>query len=412
MTGPTLEDADVKPRDRSGTPEHRPRDQRRTFTVLARFTAGVIAVSTVAGGLPEGTAARVAVPALTAVALALWLAGATSVVIGPRLLMGCLMAAGLCGAGLGLLNPHGPGFVIAYMAIAAIGLRLPRRVALPGSAVVAVAAALTEWRTSDHALSAMLNLAAGACFLFVASAFAAVSRDAQAQAQALLAEEAAARKAREQAAVLAERGRLARELHDVLAHTLSGLAVQLEGARLLAEKTGADERLLAQIGTAQGLARDGMASAKGAVATLRGDTLPGADRLPELITHARLATGLAARLVERGEPRPLPPESGLAVYRTVQEALTNTAKYAGSGAQATVTLTWAPGTVSLEIVDTGGAPSTPLPSGGFGLTGLAERAELAGGHLDAGPTPEGWRVHLVMPSTPSYPTRPSQEMSR
>ncbi|MGI5161991.1 sensor histidine kinase [Microbispora sp. CA-102843] len=233
-----------------------------------------------------------------------------------------------------------------------------------------------------------------------------MSREAHTQAEALLAEEAAARAAREQAAVLAERGRLARELHDVLAHTLSGLAVQLEGARLLADKTGADERLVAQIGTAQRLARDGMVSARGAVATLRGDALPGVGQLPELITQARLGTGLAARLVVSGEPRTLPPESGLAVYRTVQEALTNTAKYAGSGAQATVTLTWASDRVSVEILDTGGVPSTALPSGGFGLTGLAERAELAGGHLDAGPTPDGWRVHLVMP------TRLPEEISR
>lgn len=394
------------PGGRSSASARRAGDHRRALVVLGWVAAAIVALNTVLAGLPSGAAARVAVPALTALALALWLVGLAPTVTNVWLLTGCLAVGGLCGAALDLLHPSGPGFILAYMAMAGIGLRLPRPVALSAGAVVVAAAGWAESHTSANAASAALNLGIGACFLFVASAFAAVNRDAHAQAQALLAEEAAARAAREQAAVLAERGRLARELHDVLAHTLSGLAVQLEGARLLAEKTGADARLVTQVLTAQRLARDGMASAKGAVATLRGDTLPGIDQLPELVAQARLATGTAAHLVVSGEPRPLSPESGLAVYRTVQEALTNTAKHAGPDAQATVTLTWAPEQVSVEILDTGGTPAANLPSGGFGLTGLAERAELAGGHLDAGPTADGWRVHLVMP------TRPAQEQQR
>ncbi|SBT46578.1 sensor histidine kinase [Micromonospora narathiwatensis] len=393
-------------RGRRSVSARRVGDHRRALVLLGWVAAAVVALNTALAGLPADAAARVAVPVLTAVALALWLAGLARTVTNVWLLTGCLAAGGLCGAVLDLLHPSGPGFILAYMAMAAIGLRLPRPVALPTGALVVVAAAWAESRTSTNAAGAALNLGIGAGFLFVASAFAAVNRDAHAQAQALLAEEAAARAAREQAAVLAERGRLARELHDVLAHTLSGLAVQLEGARLLAEKTGAGALLVTQIRTAQRLARDGMVSAKGAVATLRGDALPGIDHLPDLVTQARLATGTAAHLVVSGEPRALPPESGLAVYRTVQEALTNTAKHAGPDAGVTVTLTWAPDDVTVEIVDTGGAPATDLPPGGFGLTGLAERAELAGGHLDAGPTVDGWRVHLVMP------TRAPQENQR
>ena len=91
----------------------------------------------------------------------------------------------------------------------------------------------------------------------------------------------------------------------MLAHTLSGLAVQLEGARLLAERTGADPRLTEQVTNAQRLARDGMASAKRAVATLRGEALPGPAQLPGLVEQTRLP-GLPVTLTVTGEPRPLP----------------------------------------------------------------------------------------------------------
>ena len=160
----------------------------------------------------------------------------------------------------------------------------------------------------------------------MASAFAGANRDAHDRAQA---------------AAVAAGGRTGRPVsrrrcspnaagspassHDVLAHTLSGLAVQLEGARLLAAHTGADPRLVEQVANAQGLARSGMAGAKRAVATLRGDELPGPDEVPELVEQARLATGAPVTYTVVGEPTPLPPERGLPLYRAVQEALANVA---------------------------------------------------------------------------------------
>jgi signal transduction histidine kinase len=179
--------------------------------------------------------------------------------------------------------------------------------------------------------------------------------------------------------------------------------VQLEGARLLAERTGADPRLAEQVTNAQRLARDGMANAKRAVATLRGEALPGPAQLPELVGRTRL-TGLPVSFTVTGEPRPLPSESGLAVYRAVQEALTNTAKYAGRGARAEVVLTWTDSALTVQVTDSGGdRVAAGLPSGGYGLAGLAERAALAGGRLDAGPTADGWRVTLTMPIPGSSP---------
>ena len=378
-------------------------DLRGLISVAAWLTAAVVAISAATSGLPAGPRAQVATVGLTVLGLGLWCLALLPRVTDVRILTVALLGTGLAGAALDVLHPSGPGFVMAYMALAGIGLALPRRRAVRAAVVVTAAAAGAEAVTSEHPLSAGLTLVAGAGAMFLATLFAGASGDAHAASQALLAQEEATRAAREETAVLGERQRLARELHDVLAHTLSGLAVQLEGARLLAERTGADPRLAEQVTNAQRLARDGMANAKRAVATLRGEALPGPAQLPELIARTRL-TGLPVSLTVTGEPRPLPAESGLAVYRAVQEALTNTAKYAGRGATAAVALSWTDSALTAEVCDVGGdRVAAGLPSGGYGLAGLAERAALAGGRLDAGPTAGGWRVTLTMPIPGSSP---------
>jgi signal transduction histidine kinase len=258
-----------------------------------------------------------------------------------------------------------------------------------------------------------LSLATGAGFLFLAAAFAAASRMQQAQTAALLEQQEQTRLAREQATVLAERARLARELHDVLAHSLAGLAVHLEAARLLARTGDADPRLVDQITAAQRLARDGMGEAKRAVSTLRNEDLPGPDDLPGLIDQAR-DEGLAVNYAVTGRPRRLPSEAGLAVYRAVQEALTNTIKHAGAGATVTVHVAWDDREIRVEATDRGGHRSTAaaqaMPSGHYGLAGLAERAALAGGHLSTGPTADGWQLCLTMPVAAT--TAPVQTAAR
>jgi signal transduction histidine kinase len=374
-------------------------DLRRLLVGAGGVTAVVVAVITATSGLPADPTRALGIVVLTVVGLGLWCVALHPRVTDPRVLAPVLLGTGLSGAALQLVHPQGPGFVLAYMALAGIGLGVPLRPAVGSAGTVVAAVVAAEAATDPRPVAAALSLLAGCCALFLATAFAATSRDAHAASQALLAQEAATRAAREEAAVLGERQRLARELHDVLAHSLSGLAVQLEGARLLAERTGADPRLAEQVTNAQKLARDGMAGAKRAVATLRGEALPGPAELPELVERTRLA-GLPVTLAVTGDPRPLPAESGLAVYRAVQEALTNAAKHAGRGAAATVTVTWGTAALTAEVVDAGGdRVAAGLPSGGYGLAGLAERAALAGGRLDAGPTPDGWRVALTMPLT-------------
>src|SRR3954466_14487210 len=309
-------------RKRAATaPGRRPGELRPLVPIAGLATAAVVVISSIDAGLPAGRTASAVVVALTVVALTLWSAAVLRRIPGRQLLAAALLGTGLAGAALDVLRPAGPGFVLAYMAMAGLGLGLPRRPALTCGAVVMVAAAAAEAATSEHPVSAALTLAAGAGALFLAATLAAVSRDAHAQAEALLAQEAATRAAREEAAVLGERQRLARELHDVLAHTLSGLAVQLEGARLLAERTGADPRLAEQVTNARGRAKGGRAGAKRAVATLRGEALPGPEQLPQLVEQTRL-TGLPVSLTVTGEARPLPrhprPGGGRAAARRVR----------------------------------------------------------------------------------------------
>ncbi|WP_067504197.1 sensor histidine kinase [Actinoplanes sp. TFC3] len=363
------------------------------YRPLVWASAAVIAVDAILAGLPEPGAARILLPVLVVAGLALWLAG-TSLWIRAAGLSGqaiALTGAGLCGAGIDLVRPDGPGYVLGFMAVAGMGLRLPRRIALICGGLVVACTALVEAYNAQHGITAFLNLAIGGFFLFMASAFAQANRAARDAAEERLAQEAETRAAREESARLAERSRIARELHDVLAHTLAGLTVKLEGARLLATKTSADPRVIEQISGAHSLARDGLSGARQVVETLRGDRVPGPSLIPELVQNS------GATLTVTGTPRPMPPEDGLALYRTVQEALTNAAKHAGPSATVAVSLTWTDAAVEVSVTDSGGSPVPQLPSGGFGLTGLAERAALAGGQLTAGPEGAGWRVWLSLP---------------
>jgi signal transduction histidine kinase len=264
-----------------------------------------------------------------------------------------------------------------------------------------IAIAASEAHESENPASAIVAVVLGAGFLFVTSALAAFSRDAHHRAEALLAKEAAIREAREQMATLAERSRLARELHDVLAHCLSGLSVQLESARMVATATAADRGLVNQITHAHKLARNGMLDARRALQALRGDEIPGPARIPHLVSETASALSIPITLHVEGTERALSPEAGLTAYRTVQEALTNVAKHAGAGAVVTVLLTWAAESLEVLVTDRGGdGEKAELPSSGFGLTSMAERAALHGGRLEAGPAADGFTVRLRLPLDP------------
>ena len=200
---------------------------------------------------------------------------------------------------------------------------------------------------------------------------------------------------REQAAATRERERLAREMHDVLAHTLSGLTVQLEATRLLAEQRPGDPAIVEAVTRAHRLARDGLLEARRAVSALRGD-VPGPAQLEQLLHDFEVESGIRCRLDVEGTPVPLRPEAQLALYRTAQEALTNVRKHADATSVA-LRLSWSRRGAELTVEDEG-IPKPSLAPGGYGLDGIRERAALVGGSLEAGPTEGGFRVRLRVPA--------------
>jgi signal transduction histidine kinase len=214
---------------------------------------------------------------------------------------------------------------------------------------------------------------------------------------------AESRAAEARAAVAAERGRLAREMHDVLAHSLSALALQLESTRLLARDRGVDEDLVRAVDQAHHLAAGGLQEARRAIAAARGEELPGPDRIGVLADAFAEQSGLPVAVEVRGEPRELAPDARLALYRTAQEALTNVRRHAAAQ-RIEIELSYHPERTVL-VVEDHARPGTPVPAAlsltgnGYGLTGMRERAELLGGELLAEPTPDGFRVELRLPTS-------------
>jgi signal transduction histidine kinase len=361
---------------------------------LAGIGAGIFAT-----GLPGGMAG-VSTVGLLLTAVSLSVVALSKRARGLHVVVPSLVGVGLCGAGLDW-QADGPGFMAGYVSLMGLALRAPRRVALlAGAPVVAALAAEETYESANPATTSLAVLMAGG-LLFIISAFAAVSLDARQQAEALLAQQAATGEAREQAAALAERSRLARDLHDVLAHSLSALAVQLEAARLMAITAGAGAALVRQLSFAHKLTCIGMLDARRALETLRGDQHPGPGSLPSLIVETAGVLGLPVSLHVEGAPRALDRGAGLTLYRVLQEALTNVVKHAGRGAQVAVGLVWRAEGVELSITDSGGdGGSAGLPSGGFGLAGMAERAAGNGGRREAAPAAGGFAVRLWLPLRP------------
>ena len=212
-------------------------------------------------------------------------------------------------------------------------------------------------------------------------------------AERLLAAEQEARESRVQRDRLAERQRIAREIHDILAHTLSAQSVQLEGARLLVQKEASAGDVLQRIRSAQRLARDGLEETRRAVQSLRGEMPPIENTVRGLAADA----GAHFRMV--GQPWPLEAPAALAVERTVQEGLTNARKHA-PGAAVTVDLAYGKTSVTVAVSDTGpGCPQAPenAGGGGYGLAGMRERAALIGARFESGVHGEGFRICLTVP---------------
>jgi signal transduction histidine kinase len=201
-------------------------------------------------------------------------------------------------------------------------------------------------------------------------------------------------------AVVEERARIARELHDAIAHNVSMIVVQAGAERCVLN--GEHESTREVLQTIEQIGRGALTEMRRLVGMLRSDTTdslspqPGLADLPTLVTQVREA-GLPVELHVDGERRELPVGIELSAYRIVQEALTNALKHAGN-AHAAVNVRYSVDSLELEIVDDGAGALAPVSGGGHGLVGMRERVALYGGRLDAGRAQDGgFAVRVLLP---------------
>jgi signal transduction histidine kinase len=379
----------------------RQRDTLRPFGLVVIAAVAIGAISGQPAPAAHGNGVGVAA-ALLVFAATLALAVTGSFIERGRVVQTAVIAAmGAAGVALVALQPHGAtelaGGAAVWIAIARLPLLLGVAVAAATTVGIALAEALAGGPASVVLAAILLCALLGLVAYFIKQA-----RASQDMTELLYAQLEDAREEQLRASAISERGRIASELHDVLAHSLSGAAIQLQAARKLAEREQSGPRVRAAIERAGELVRDGLASARQAVSALRGDELPGITQLEALVATFKKDTNTEVTLTVDGSARPLPAEASLALYRGAQEALTNVARYA-PGATTTVALHYGSDRTSLTIED---RLHKPPPDGaglgevggGNGLRGMRERLERAGGRMKAGPTDSGWRVELEVPA--------------
>ncbi|HEY6275461.1 MAG TPA: histidine kinase [Streptosporangiaceae bacterium] len=339
--------------------------------------------------------------------------------------VGAFAAATVIGAVQVLLNlrPTASDLAIVIL-LYTLAAYTPRRTSVAGLAVCLVGSATAVARWMPGQLSVLDAIAVGSIMFAGPALIAWVLGDSVRYRRAYYAalEDRAARleaerDAQAQVAAAAERARIARELHDVVAHNVSVMVVQADGASyaLDADPGKAREALTAIASTG----RQALAEMRRLLGVLRRDEdgtdpgrapLPGIAQLGELLEQTRVA-GLPVTLTVEGVPQPLPDGAALAAYRIVQESLTNTRKHAGAPATAQVTLRYLEDALVLRVIDDGQGPVT-LPDGaGHGLNGMRERVAVYGGWVQAGPRPAGGyqvtaRLPLAASGDPAYLASP------
>ncbi|MEU1071446.1 MULTISPECIES: sensor histidine kinase [unclassified Streptomyces] len=314
---------------------------------------------------------------------------------------------------LGAGYPYGPVFLAVAVGCFAAIVAGHRRAAWSAVAMlwlghVLVAHWLYRWLppSGDRPAPWEQELAAAAWVLAVV-AIAELTRVRREQWARAGAERAAADRRRADE----ERLRIARELHDVLAHSISVINVQAGVGLALLDSD--PEQARTALTTIKSASKEALGEVRQVLDTLRApgeaprSPAPGLDRLPELVEQAA-AAGLAVATATTGAPRTLPPGADLAAFRIVQEALTNVVRHSGSRT-ARVVLGYAPDVLELRVDDDGPAGSGDAGGSGNGLIGMRERAAALGGTIEAGPRPDGgFRVVARLPLTPTAaPTSPA-----
>jgi signal transduction histidine kinase len=347
----------------------------------------------------------------------------------PRATLVVVLVLGALSLGLRSPAPISNFFALALYSTTVVSTRRAGITAAVTTAVVAVAGTII----GDANQVALFSVTDAAVILvgWMTGEYIRVSRDYAHRYAALVALQAAAADAesREQVlrAVAEERVKLARELHDVVAHAMSVIAVRAGVARMVIDTQPGQAR--EALGIIETTTRRTLQEMRLLVGVLRRaddpqaelGPAPGLADLPQLITDIEL-TGVRVELVVEGPERPLNPAEDLSAYRIVQEALTNVVRHAGP-TTAHLTLGYRPNELSLEIVDDGPDPHrAPDPAlirqgTGHGLIGIGERAALFGGEVSAGPQARGYRLQATLRTTdfagePVAGELPTQEPSR
>jgi signal transduction histidine kinase len=317
--------------------------------------------------------------------------------------VGMLAAAGAISFADGYLLPFSFFAFLALLTICfMLGAAAERRQALSGLAVALAVALIGVNNDPDNVVGDWLFVPA--IFTLVWAAGFALSRKleqvAAAEERALRVESERADEARR--AVAEERQRIARELHDVVAHSVSVMTIQAGGVRRLLPPE--QERERAALEQIEQTGREALAEMRRLLGMLRQSTdepslapQPGMGSLGTLIQQIREA-GLPVDYRIKGDPRPLPPGIDLSAYRIVQEALTNALKHGGP-ARTEVLVSYGRGALELEIVNDGGGEVNGGGDGsGHGLVGMRERVALYGGKLESGPRRGGgYAVRALLP---------------
>jgi signal transduction histidine kinase len=369
---------------------------------------------------PQGIAMAVAL-AISAVAWGAWQLAEGR----PRLWLTALVVMAAAGGTLAGLSSLSTAVSVSLAVAVSAGARLSAELSL---AVVAetVAAFLIAALVSDAPPQAIVGWGVGIVGLWAFGLTRRAYLLRAIEAEQALEQARRAHAAETQAAALGERARIAREIHDVLAHSLAAVSVNLQAATGLLDALPDSPELakaLECVERAGALTREGMAEARRAILALRGDmegdTETGDTETGDTETNGAASGRLVARLrtlaqghgaagdahiefTVTGTPRPLGADGTLTAYRTAQEALTNARKHA-PGRPVLLALDYAaPDAVTLQIANALPESGTSRPlaaaGAGYGLTGLRERAALAGGTLAAGPRDGQWQVLLTLPA--------------
>ena len=274
---------------------------------------------------------------------------------------------------------------------------------LPTAVAVAAAGIVSIWVAGGIAGSNFGTMAGDPLLIAVCAMFGLQRSSYRVQAEqsaALLTQHERLRAEQRRADVLDERTRIAREIHDVLAHSLGALGIQIQAAKAMLTDHGDVDRAVEALSTAQRMAADGLTETRRAVHALRVDTLPLGQELAAVVDTHRQRYHVPVTLETSGVARALPPDAALALLRAAQEAMVNAAKHA-PGQRVAVRLDYGGNDVRLSVVNgLDGADASvrrPGHTGGYGLTGMRERLRLLNGTLRAGSKENEWAVTAELP---------------